>query len=125
MGALEDAGVVLFDPGGLFYLFEPYTWPLMAELERRGIPYVLAWSSSQRQVGGSHRFTGDADVRVYVRVGEQAQAIVPGTRAGSPTSTIRGRGRWPSSRNRSRHDDHSPSTRTLTAERRRRERRSQ
>ena len=79
MGALEDVGTILFDPTGLYYL-EPYTWPLMAELERRGIPFVVD-GPAQRQLGGSHHRRGaDNAGTVFVRVGAEAEQWPAGTR---------------------------------------------
>jgi hypothetical protein len=77
MGAVAGKGTILFDPGGL-PIFEPYTTALQAELQRRGIDYVVDVPGLLRQLGDHHADHGQAKVRLFVRVGDAALAQQPG-----------------------------------------------
>jgi hypothetical protein len=74
---LEDVGAVVVDNTGLFFA-EPYTWPLMAELARRGIEFEVETEGLSRHVGKSRLADGDAKVRVFLRVGGDAAVTPPG-----------------------------------------------
>jgi hypothetical protein len=73
---LRDRGVVLFDAGGLRFA-EPFTAPVMAGLQRRGIPFVLDEEGLVRQMGERRRFEGAADLVVFVREGAEALVVPP------------------------------------------------
>lgn len=71
LGVLEGRGVVAFDTRTLVFA-EPYSGPLMAELQRRGIPFVVTDAAHTRQVGGSRRFDEEppnADLRIWLDMG--------------------------------------------------------
>ena len=77
MGAVEGRGTILFDPSGL-PIFEPYTTALQAELQRRGVDYVVDLPGLVRQLGEQHTNRGQASVRLFVREGDEALAAQPG-----------------------------------------------
>jgi hypothetical protein len=77
MGAVEGRGTILFDPGGM-PIFEPYTTALQAELQRRGVDYVVDLPGLVRQLGEEHTNHGQASVRLFVRAGDEALADQPG-----------------------------------------------
>jgi hypothetical protein len=79
MDAVEDAGVVLFDPDALPFA-EPFSAPLMAELGRLGVPFVVGTSGLARQVGRERAFRGTADVRLFFQSGDRATVTPPGAR---------------------------------------------
>ncbi len=79
MVALEDEGPLLVDTTGIRFA-EPYTGPVMAELQRRGIPFYVDSEVQVRQLGEARRL-GDEDVqRLLFREGDGAAAPVPGAR---------------------------------------------
>jgi hypothetical protein len=75
--ALSGYGTLLVDVEGL-RLFEPYSTPLMLELQRRGIPFVSDHVPTIRQLGESRRDQGQADAVVYVADGPAADRPRPG-----------------------------------------------
>ncbi len=78
MDAVEGKGTVLFDVSGL-QVFQGYTTPLQAELQRRGIPFVVGNDPSIfRQLGDNRRDNGQADVRLFLKQGQAARAPQPG-----------------------------------------------
>jgi hypothetical protein len=77
LDVLEGRGTLLVEIEGL-RLYEPYSTPLMLELERRGIPFVVDHPWSVRQVGEGRRFDGDADAVVYIADGPAAEQPRPG-----------------------------------------------
>ena len=77
LDVLRGRGVVLFDASGLRFA-EPFTAPTKAGLQRAGVPFVVDEEGLVRQMGERRRFTGDADLRVYVRDAEEALVIQPG-----------------------------------------------
>ena len=79
MDAVEDSGVVLFDPDALPFA-EPFSAPLMAELGRRGVPFLVGTSGLARQVGSDRAFRGTADVRLFFQLGDAATVAPPGAR---------------------------------------------
>jgi hypothetical protein len=69
---------VLVDPQGLPFA-EPYSVPVMVELERLGIPWYLDSPGLLRQVGSSRTYRGGASVRMFLRMGDRARETPPGT----------------------------------------------
>jgi hypothetical protein len=73
----EAGGTVLFDNAGLVFA-EPYSWPLLAELARRGIEFEVPTESISRHVGRRRLADGDAEWRVWFRFGDADAAAPPG-----------------------------------------------
>jgi hypothetical protein len=79
MGALEDRGPLLIDIRGLPFA-EPYSGPVMAELQRRDVPFVVEDEGMIRQLGPSRRFDGtNAAGVLLIRVGQAIDPPPPGT----------------------------------------------
>jgi len=78
MDALEDQGTILVDLTGIRFA-EPYTGPVMAELRRRDIPFVVNDEGMVRQLGENRRLRGDAQ-RLLFRQGHQALETPEGAR---------------------------------------------
>lgn len=78
MAVLEDEGPLLIDIEGTQFA-EPYTGPVMAELQRRGIPFVVDDEGMVRQLGETRRLKGDAQ-RLLFRQGDAASVTPPGAR---------------------------------------------
>lgn len=80
LGPLEDAGTVYFDLDGIAFA-EPYSWPIMAEMARRGVPFQVERSGDVRQVGEGRAFDGpssrEPDTRMYYRTGDDV-TVAPG-----------------------------------------------
>ena len=76
MGTLEREGPLLVDaPIG----FGAYGPAVMRELQRRGVPFVVA--SALDQLGAHRRFTGvNARARLTIKVGDDTLATPPGAR---------------------------------------------
>jgi hypothetical protein len=70
MAALEDEGPILVDFDGIRFA-EPYSGPVMAELQRRGIPFYVDDPVLVRQLGDSRELDGDAQ-RLIFRDGDRA-----------------------------------------------------
>jgi hypothetical protein len=71
LGVLEGRGTVLFDTSTLVFA-EPYSGPIFAELQDRGIEFVVDRAGDTRQLGESRRFHPervDADLRVWAAMG--------------------------------------------------------
>jgi hypothetical protein len=79
LDVLAGRGTLLVDIEGL-RAFEPYSTPLMLELHRRGIPFVVENPWTLRQVGERRRSDGRADAVVYIADGEAAESPRPGAR---------------------------------------------
>jgi hypothetical protein len=80
MGELEDKGTLLFDLEGEVFA-SPYSTPIMAELHRRDIPFVVEDPATVRQLGPARRFTGNnADATLTYRVGNGTRRPPPGSR---------------------------------------------
>ncbi len=80
MSALEGRGPLLMDLSDEKFA-SPYGTPIMAELQRRGIPFVVEDRIAARQLGPSRRFDGtNAAATLRYRVGDSALRTVPGTR---------------------------------------------
>ena len=78
MVALEGEGPLLIDMRGIRFA-EPYSGPVMAELQRRGIPFVVDDEVMVRQLGPSRRAGPDAQ-RLLIREGDATQQMPPGQR---------------------------------------------
>ena len=68
---------MLVDVAGVRY-GEPYTGLLLAEMQDRGIPFVLDNEGMIRQVGEGRRYDGHADLRLWHAEGEAAGRRPPG-----------------------------------------------
>jgi hypothetical protein len=79
LASLGGERSVLFDLRGTRFA-EPYTVPVMVELQRLGVPWYLDDTGFLRQVGSSRRYRGGASVRLFLREGDGAREIPPGTR---------------------------------------------
>jgi hypothetical protein len=79
LGSLEGRGTVLYDTSTLGFA-EPYSGPTFAELQDRGIPFVVAEDDhvSVRQLGEGRRDDGTADLRLWQVIGPGARDIPPG-----------------------------------------------
>jgi hypothetical protein len=78
LASLRGERSVLVDPQGLPFA-EPYSVPVMVELERLGIPWYLDSPGLLRQVGSSRTYRGGASVRMFLRMGDRARETPPGT----------------------------------------------
>jgi len=79
---LEGGGPVLIDLAGIRFA-EPYTLAVMAELQRRGIEFVVPEDDEVmiRQIGPARRFDGsNAERLLLVREGDAVRTPPPGTR---------------------------------------------
>lgn len=73
----REEPVLVRAPGG----FDPYGPAVIAELQERGIPFVVDDSVLVRQLGQDRAFTGDnAEMVLTVRIGEGAESTPPGAR---------------------------------------------
>jgi hypothetical protein len=79
LASLSDERSVLIDLHGQRFA-EPYTVPVMVELQRLGIPWYIDDTGFLRQVGSSRRYRGGASVRLFLREGDRARETPPGTR---------------------------------------------
>lgn len=81
LDVLEGGGPVLIDLAGIRFA-EPYTLAVMAELQRRGIEFVVPEDDEVmiRQLGPTRRFDGtNAERLLLVREGEAVRTPPPGT----------------------------------------------
>jgi hypothetical protein len=78
MVSIEGRGRLLFDPRGVGF-GEPWTGPVMAELGRRRIPFVVDDDVLVRQIGDRRRHDAPVDGVLTVRQGSAALAGIPGT----------------------------------------------
>lgn len=79
MGALEGRGTILMDVNGIRFA-EPYSTSIMAELQRRGVPFTVEDEGLVRQLGEDRREVGNASHRLLFREGDAARDGVPGAR---------------------------------------------
>jgi hypothetical protein len=79
LASLSDKRAVLIDITGWRFA-EPYTFPVMAELQRLDVPWFLADPGMVRQFGPSHSHEGQASLRLFVREGDAARSIPDGAR---------------------------------------------
>jgi hypothetical protein len=59
---------------------EPYSAPVMLELERLGVPWFVDDAGQVRQVGDTRDYEGDASVRLFIREGDAARTVPGGAR---------------------------------------------
>lgn len=80
LGSVEDDGTVLVEGPRRFN--DPYAPAVMAELRRRGVPFVVdPRFLSPRQLGRGREFTGgNADLVLYVKFGRETLDPPEGTR---------------------------------------------
>ena len=71
LGALEGIGTVWYSAEGLPYN-DNYAVSVLAELQRRGIPFVVDLPGFVRQFGDDREYRGDADVKMVLRWGPDA-----------------------------------------------------
>jgi hypothetical protein len=73
LDAVELDGPVLFAAADLrqMSLYEPYSTPMMLEMERRGIGFVVDDPSQARQVGDSRLHPEEAKVRMVLLQGDR------------------------------------------------------
>jgi hypothetical protein len=80
LAALRGERGVLFDVSGLRFA-EPFSVPVMAELQRLGVPWFVDDGGIVRQVGAARRYSpGDASVRLFLREGDAARQVPDGIR---------------------------------------------
>ncbi len=79
LASLRGEGSVLIDVQGQRFA-EPYTVPVLVELQRLGIPWYSDKPGLLRQVGTTRTYRGAASVRLFVREGDRARETPPGTR---------------------------------------------
>jgi hypothetical protein len=77
LSVLRGEPGVLFDMRGLRFA-EPYSGPVMAELQRLGVPWFVDDLGMTRQVGHSRAYKGGGSVRLFLREGNGAREIPPG-----------------------------------------------
>lgn len=77
LGPLEGSGPLLIDFSTLRFA-EPYSGPLMAELQRRGIEFRTIDEPTVRQVGESRRAGVDVTSMLVIREGDAADATPRG-----------------------------------------------
>jgi len=92
LAALEGRGTLQFDVRGLRFA-EPYSTPVMLELQRRGIEFVVVDDGLVHQLGPSRRDEGEARERIFVREGEAALTTEPGAERVALARTLDERGR--------------------------------
>jgi hypothetical protein len=79
LASLRGERGVLVDVQGQRFA-EPYTAPVMVELQRLGIPWYADNAVLLRQVGSTRAHRGGASVRLFLREGDRARETPPGTR---------------------------------------------
>jgi LPXTG-motif cell wall-anchored protein len=78
--ARPPRGPLLTDFSNAFFL-EPFSTPLLAQLQRSGVKFVTDDETQVRQVGPARRYDGhNARGRIAYRQGDSATAIPPGWR---------------------------------------------
>ena len=77
---LEESGPLLFsvDDADDVPPFEPYSRPLMVELQRRGIEFVVDGVGEARHVGSRRLAPEKAVARIFVRLGDAAFTVPDG-----------------------------------------------
>jgi hypothetical protein len=80
LAALRGEQGVLFEVSGLRFA-EPFSVPVMAELQRLGVPWFVDDGGMVRQLGNARRYSpGDASVRLFLREGDAARLVPDGAR---------------------------------------------
>jgi hypothetical protein len=77
LGSLEGRGTVLYDDSALLFA-EPFSGMTFAEMQDRGIPFVVENEGLIRQFGESRRHDGTADLRLWQVQGDDAREVPPG-----------------------------------------------
>jgi hypothetical protein len=77
LGSLEGRGTVLYDDSGLLFA-EPFSGMTFAEMQDRGIPFVVENEGLIRQFGESRRHDGTAVLRLWQVQGDDAREVPPG-----------------------------------------------
>lgn len=77
LGSLDGSGTLLFDVKGLRFA-EPYSVPIINELDRRGVEIVVDDDGMVHQLGNARRFTGNVSGRLFLREADSAVADQPG-----------------------------------------------
>ena len=76
LGVLDGSGTLLFDIRGLRFA-EPYSVPVINELDRRGVDVVVDDPGMVRQLGDGRRFDGHANGRIFTREADAALLAEP------------------------------------------------
>jgi hypothetical protein len=79
LGVLDGSGPLLLDLNGLRFA-EPYSVPVINELDRRGVEIVVDDDGMVHQLGTARRFDGHADGRIFLREADAALMDFPGAR---------------------------------------------
>ncbi|HEX5614453.1 MAG TPA: hypothetical protein VFZ83_04810 [Acidimicrobiia bacterium] len=79
LASLRDERGVLIEAQGLRFA-EPYSVPVMAELQELGVPFFVDDDGLVRQLGDAREYDGDASVRLLIREGEAARTPMEGAR---------------------------------------------
>jgi hypothetical protein len=79
LSSLRGEQGVLIDVTGERFA-EPYTFPLMVELQRLDVPWFVEDPGLVRQVGPERRYDGQASLRLFVREGDAAREPLDGAR---------------------------------------------
>lgn len=77
LGALEGRGTLLFEPKSLSF-GEPWSGPVLADLQRRRVPFVVDDEGFVRQLGEARRNNGRARERFFILDGPLASTVPPG-----------------------------------------------
>ncbi|CAN5835290.1 hypothetical protein BH24ACT3_BH24ACT3_15770 [soil metagenome] len=77
--ALEGEGPLLADLHGERFA-DPYGAAIMAELQRRDVPFLVDDPGMVRQLGPVREFEGEAEARIFHETGDAALTTPPGTR---------------------------------------------
>ena len=80
LGRLQGRGPILVDPLLKSRLADPYGLAFIAELQRRGIPFVAKDPQLVGQLGSARRYSGaNARSKLFLRVGGDPAPAPPGT----------------------------------------------
>jgi hypothetical protein len=79
LGSLRGERGVLIDVTGERFA-EPYTFPVMVELQRLHVPWFVEDPGLVRQVGPDRAYEGQASQRLFVREGDAAREAADGAR---------------------------------------------
>ena len=79
LGSLRGERGVLIDVTGERFA-EPYTFPVMVELQRLRVPWFVEDPGLVRQVGPKRADEGQASLRLFVREGDAAREVADGAR---------------------------------------------
>jgi len=79
LASLRAERGVLIDVTGERFA-EPYTYPVMVELQRLHVPWFVDIPGLVRQVGPQRAYEGQASLRLFVREGDAAREAVDGAR---------------------------------------------